>query len=209
MMCKNAVFPASVLALLRLQGFEQRYNRCSLESRGILSRDSLLRGLYPHDDGQIQPGLNRPISAMAPTEPSCVGKLSLLISLHNFHPPLQNVRPHLISAGRWELKPISRNAAARVRRQLERRSCNAVFLSHQGGSERIRLYASTAQPPQLPMKGERYRENPLSLMRILRRIESGQNLKASHGQKNSFRSRTTTATVSDAPILVCQACLEL
>ena len=208
-MCKNAVFPASVLGLLRLQGFEQRYNRCSLESRGIRSRDSLLRGLYPHDDGQIQPGLNRPISAMAPTEPSCVGKLSLLLSLHNFHPPLQNVCPYLISAGRWELMPVSKNAAARVRRHLERRSCNAVFLSHQGGSERIRLYASTAQPPQLAVKGERYRENPLSVMRTLRRIDSGQNLKASlHGQKNSFRSRTTTAyvkaflkaTVSDTPI---------
>ena len=145
---------------------------------------------------------------MTPTEPA---EFSLLLSLHDFHPPLQNVSPQLISAGRWELKPLSENATAKVRCQLESRNCNAVFLSHQGGSDRIRLYASTAQPPQLAMKGERYRENPLSLMRTLRRIESGQNLKASlHGQKNSFRSRTTTAyvkaflkaTVSDTPILV-------
>ena len=145
---------------------------------------------------------------MTPTEPA---ELSLLLSLHDFHPPPQNVRPYFISAGRCGPKQIPEDATTKIWRQLEGRNCDAIFLSHLCGSQRIGFYFGTAQPPQLVVKGERDCEHPLSLLRTLGRIEGSQNCKASlHWHENSFRSRTSAAlvkallkaTVLDTPILI-------
>ena len=204
----NCVYPAQQLGLSRLQSLEQRYNRCTLAIRSMLSRDSLLRGLQPQYDGQIQPGLNRPISPMTPMGPV---ELSLLFRLHDFNPPLQNVRPYFLSAGRWSLKPITEDATTEIWRQLEGRNCDAVFLAHQGWSERIWLYAGCTKPPQFVVKGERYRENPLPLRHTFGRIERGHNCKTRlQGHEHPLRSRTSATYIEafletamlDIPMLV-------